>query len=64
MVCEKDWETRHPQDFVRARPEKVTPPWTRPAEPPLDSPYFWTDVPGGAVYYTWLDGIQPYEWTD
>jgi hypothetical protein len=29
-VCKKDWETRHPQDFVRGRSEKVTPPWTRP----------------------------------
>jgi hypothetical protein len=33
MVCEKDFETRHPQDFLRTRSERVVPPWTRP-EPP------------------------------
>lgn len=22
MVCSKDWEPRHPQDFVKARPER------------------------------------------
>lgn len=29
-VCEKDWETRHPQDFIKVREEVVVPPWTRP----------------------------------
>lgn len=23
------WEPRHPQDFVRGRPDKQSPPWTR-----------------------------------
>lgn len=22
MVCDPDWESRHPQDFVKARPER------------------------------------------
>lgn len=30
MVCAPCWEPRHPQDFIRARPEKIVPPWTRP----------------------------------
>ncbi len=29
-VCRKDWETRHPQEFVRSRPERTTPEWTSP----------------------------------
>jgi hypothetical protein len=33
MVCHADYETRHPQDFVRGVPDNTTPPWTRP-EPP------------------------------
>ncbi len=31
-VCKKDLETRHPQEFVRNRIEKITPSWVRPAE--------------------------------
>lgn len=30
MVCEADWETRHPQEFLRVRKEKISVPWTRP----------------------------------
>ena len=30
MVCNKDWETRHPQEFVKARVDEQTVPWTRP----------------------------------
>jgi hypothetical protein len=33
MVCKEDYEERHPQDFLRARPETAFPEWTRP-EPP------------------------------
>lgn len=29
-VCEKDWEPRHPQDFLRAKKETISPPWVRP----------------------------------
>jgi hypothetical protein len=31
MVCKEDWETRHPQDFVRPRPDSGKVPWTRPS---------------------------------
>jgi hypothetical protein len=30
MVCSKDYEARHPQDFIKVRPEKAIPEWTRP----------------------------------
>ena len=30
MVCGKDWEARHPQDFIRSRPDKQSVPWSRP----------------------------------
>lgn len=29
MVCTDDWEPRQPQDYVRGKAEKQTPPWTR-----------------------------------
>ncbi len=28
-VCLKDWEPRHPQDFVKSVPERPTPPFVR-----------------------------------
>lgn len=30
MVCKKDWEPRQPQDFVRAKVDIQSLPWTRP----------------------------------
>jgi hypothetical protein len=30
VVCKKDYETRHPQDFLRVKPEQETPPFVRP----------------------------------
>lgn len=30
IVCEDDWEPRQPQDFVRARQDKITVPFQRP----------------------------------
>jgi hypothetical protein len=30
MVCDEDWETRHPQDFVRGVRDQHPLPWTRP----------------------------------
>jgi hypothetical protein len=30
MTCSKDWEPRHPQDFLRGVPDKQSVPWTRP----------------------------------
>lgn len=30
IVCADDYETRHPQDFVKAKTDKITVPFTRP----------------------------------
>lgn len=30
MVCSKDYEPRHPQDFIKTRAERPAPAWTRP----------------------------------
>lgn len=32
-VCSTCFEVRHPQDFVRGKPDRQAPPWVRP-EPP------------------------------
>lgn len=36
MVCAKDYETRHPMDFLRTRPETAIPTFVRP-EPATDT---------------------------
>ena len=33
IVCPTDFESRHPQDFVKARTDKITVPFTRPIPP-------------------------------
>lgn len=39
MVCKFDWEPRHPQDFVKARPERAIVKNARPgAEPRFVEP--------------------------
>lgn len=30
MVCDEDFESRHPQDLIRIPRTEGTPPWTRP----------------------------------
>ena len=30
MVCDRCWEPRHPQEFLRGHPENENVPWTRP----------------------------------
>jgi hypothetical protein len=30
MVCDRDWETRHPMDFQRVPRTEKSPKWTRP----------------------------------
>lgn len=52
-VCPEHWEPRHPQDFVRAVPDTMSPPWTQPM--PTDqfvtfcTPNGRTAIPGLAV---------------
>ena len=33
IVCPSDFEHRHPQDFVKAKTDKITVPFTRPIPP-------------------------------
>jgi hypothetical protein len=33
LVCQADWEERHPQDFVRSRQDKISVLITRPIPP-------------------------------
>lgn len=48
MVCREDYEQRHPQDFIRARHEDTSVPWSRP-EPEdnevLTTCDFWSSSP-------------------
>lgn len=39
MVCQRDWETRHPQELIRAIPDQQKLPWTRPDVTPV----YWVD---------------------
>ncbi len=44
MVCKRDWEPRQPQDFVRAKVDIQSLPWTRPESTeytfiPVSNPY-------------------------
>lgn len=48
IVCPEDYEQRHPQDFVKARTDKVSVPFTRPIPT-----YIFTDVP----YICTIDGM-------
>ena len=40
-VCSECWEPRHPMDFIRARADKISVPFTRPqpADVFIDVPY-------------------------
>jgi hypothetical protein len=44
MVCRRDWEPRHPQDYVRARKESAALPWVRP---PSEGTYVIIALPVG-----------------
>lgn len=33
MVCDRDFELRNPQDFLRIQPERIVPDWVRPRPP-------------------------------
>ena len=44
MVCETDWETRHPQELIRPIQDQNKLPWTRPE--PLDLTINVCSIPG------------------
>lgn len=41
MVCPRDWEPRHPQDFLRSVPDHQAVPWSRPETPDVFVPSNW-----------------------
>lgn len=57
MVCKDDWETRHPQEFVKAVPDSGKVPWTSP-NVDLDSDGN-PRVQGGPTYISHSIGVQP-----
>lgn len=38
-VCEKDWEPKHPQLYIKISPETIVPPFTLPEPPVVFAPY-------------------------
>ena len=52
IVCPKDYESRHPQDFVKARQDKISVPFTRPIP---------TEIYTNVNYFYYVD---QYYWED
>ena len=54
LVCMEDWENRHPQDFVRARQDKISVSNTRPIPVmvfvPVDYILYWDSEYTNAGY--------------
>ena len=52
IVCDADFEHRHPQDFIRTKPDNQTVPFSRP----LVQPYFsGIDINGEPTVPTYID---------
>jgi hypothetical protein len=47
MVCRFCWESRHPQDFVRAVKDEQAVPWTRPEPTPTHALVCYIDTASG-----------------
>ena len=47
MVCPNDWEPRHPQDFLRAVPDRQAVPWSRPQTTDVFVPVCYYPTTGG-----------------
>ena len=45
MVCEEDFEVRHPQTLLKVAKERIAPPWVRPEVEP-DVFLFYCDING------------------
>lgn len=48
IVCDRCFEHRHPQDFVRSKVDKITVPFSRPRSE--DSFVFTCDIPSSSAY--------------
>lgn len=51
MVCNKDWETRHPQDLIRVPTDNPSVPWSR-GEPSDSFITFYLVTETGAIIST------------
>lgn len=49
MVCERDWELRHPQDAVRAKKDDQSVPWTRPESADVETDISGWQAPTGVI---------------
>jgi len=60
IVCPADFEMRQPQDFVKARSDKITVPFTRPRPTDLfiDVPYICTTEGKSAIAYKAVAGCM------
>jgi hypothetical protein len=56
-VCDKHWEARHPQDFVRGVQDIQTPPWAQPVPGyAYVGPAGPVPNPSGGYYPIWVNG--------
>ena len=60
IVCADDYEVRHEQDFVRARQDKITIPFTRPIPPLIFTNISYENmyVDTGWVVTDYYEGIE------
>ena len=49
MVCEHDWETRHPQELIRPIKDQNKLPWTRPEPADQFVPYSYCTAKGSSA---------------
>lgn len=64
MVCEKDFELRNPQDFIRVRPERVSVPWARSEGPDQFINGEWLETEDSSIFtgelsYILLENSEP-----
>lgn len=59
MVCEQDWEQRHPQDLIRPLPDSPALPWTRP-DPAAGNPDLIDYTQAGFCSVTGRQGIADF----
>lgn len=54
-VCQRDWEPRHPQDFVKGVKDNQSVPWARPDNQNTNPTYVavnWTQYPSETLAFT------------
>lgn len=59
MVCDMDWETRHPQDLIRPVKDDTSLPWTRP-DPAAGNPDLISYTEVGYCTATGRQGVAGY----